>query len=244
MSRPPLVLIHGWGMCPTVWDALCAELDPAWQVHRLTLPGHGPDAPVAAGGTLSEWADALLPAIPEGAMLCGWSLGAMLAMAIAHRAPTRVSRLALLGATPSFVQRPGWPSALDTDTVEGFRSAYAADPAKTRKRFVALQAMGEADRRGMAQALTAALAEGDVATQADGLRILAEADLRAIIPAIRQPVRLLHGAHDALMPEAAAIWLADTLPEGRLSVFDDAGHAPLISRARDCAVLLQGFADD
>jgi pimeloyl-[acyl-carrier protein] methyl ester esterase len=56
-------------------------------------------------------------------------------------------------------------------------------------------------------------------------------------------VRLLHGAGDALMPLAAAQWLADALPDGRLSIFDDCGHAPFLSRPRDCAVLIESFAD-
>ena len=69
-------------------------------------------------------------------------------------------------------------------------------------------------------------------------------DLRSAVPQIRQPVRLLHGAGDTLMPVAAAEWLADTLPDGRLSIFADAGHAPFLSRPQDCASLIEGFARD
>ena len=47
-----------------------------------------------------------------------------------------------------------------------------------------------------------------------------------------------------LMPLAAAEWLADQLPGGRLSVFGQSGHAPFLSRPADCAGLIEGFADE
>ena len=75
-------------------------------------------------------------------------------------------------------------------------------------------------------------------------RLLAETDLRDLIPAITQPVRLRHGGADKLMPVAAAEGLADTLPNARLSVFSDAGHAPFVSRAPECAALIESFALD
>nr|WP_298602731.1 alpha/beta hydrolase [uncultured Zoogloea sp.] len=82
------------------------------------------------------------------------------------------------------------------------------------------------------------------AALASGLKLLADTDLRASIGNIRQPVRLIHGAEDRLMPAAAAEWLADALPDGRLSVFADCGHAPQLSRPTDCATLIATFASE
>ena len=38
--------------------------------------------------------------------------------------------------------------------------------------------------------------------------------------------------------------LADALPDGRLSVFKDCGHAPQLSRPADCAALIAAFATE
>ena len=238
-----LVLLHGWGLSSAVWAGLRAQFDPGWSIHAPDLPGHGSAAP--AGPTLAAWADALLPAIPDGAIVVGWSLGAMLALHLAECAPQKVARLALIGATPRFVQGQDWTDALPADTLADFRRGFDLDPAATQRRFVALQSLGDASRRDVSAALTDALTPcdaGHLPALATGLVHLAETDQRELIRRIRQPVRLLHGSDDRLMPVAAAEWLADALPHARLTVLKQCGHAPFLSRPVDCATLIESFA--
>ena len=95
--------------------------------------------------------------------------------------------------------------------------------------------------------LNAALAEFDgnrAKALADGLRLLAQTDLRPAIRDIRQPVHIIHGAADALMPVTAARWLAEQCPHSQLTVFEDCGHAPFLSRPEDCAALITGALRD
>ncbi|WP_374259604.1 alpha/beta fold hydrolase [Zoogloea sp.] len=241
----PLVLLHGWGLSSAVWAPLRARLDPALPVVPLDLPGHGSAAP--AGDSLADWADALRPHIPDGATVVGWSLGAQLALHLAARAPDAIARLVLIGASPRFVQADDWPCAMPADTLGEFRRQFDLDPAAVQKRFVALQALGDSARRDVVAALGTALTPADAAHQpalACGLRLLADTDQRALVAGIRQPTRVLHGSADTLMPVAAAEWLADTLPDGRLTVFQHSGHAPFLSRPADCATLLESFIRD
>lgn len=244
MTRP-IVLLHGWGLSAAVWTPLRARLDPATPIHAPDLPGHGNAAP--AGTTLASWAEALLPAIPDGSIVVGWSLGAQLALHLAVQASAKVDRLVLIGASPRFVQADDWPAALPTATLDEFRHHFDLDPAATQRRFVALQSLGDAARRDVSATLGAALTPADAAHHAalaTGLRLLAENDLRTLASRVPQPVRLLHGSEDKLMPVAAAEWLADALPHGRLSVFRQTGHAPFVSRPADCATLIESFAQE
>lgn len=244
MTRP-IVLLHGWGLSSAVWSPLLSQFSPAQTFLVLDLPGHGSAA--AAGETLESWADALVTKLPDNAVLVGWSLGGMLALHIAHRYPEKVARLMLIGTTPRFVQSGNWLPALPAGTLTDFQRNFDADPVATQRRFVALQSLGDTARKAVSANLTAAITPSDESHQpalATGLRLLAETDLRDLIPAITQPVRLLHGGEDKLMPVAAAEWLADTLPNARLSVFGDAGHAPFVSRAQECAALIESFALD
>ena len=244
MTTPPIVLLHGWGLSAAVWAPLRAHLSPAQAIHAPDLPGHGSAAP--AGDTLASWADALVATLPDKALVVGWSLGGMLALHIARHYPHKVARLVLIDTTPRFVQADDWLPALSAATLADFRHNFDADPAATQRRFVALQSLGDAARKAVSASLTAALSAADdkQPALATGLRLLAETDLRDLTPAITQPVRLLHGGADKLMPVAAAEWLADTLPNARLSVFSDAGHAPFVSRAPECAALIESFALD
>ena len=244
MTTPPIVLLHGWGLSAAVWAPLRAHLSPAQAIHAPDLPGHGSAAP--AGDTLASWADALVATLPDKALVVGWSLGGMLALHIARHYPQKVARLVLIDTTPRFVQADDWQPALSAATLADFRHNFDADPAATQRRFVALQSLGDAARKNVSASLTAALTAADdkQPALATGLRLLAETDLRDAVPAITQPVRLLHGGEDKLMPVAAAEWLADTLPNARLSVFGNAGHAPFVSRAQECAALIESFALD
>lgn len=243
---PSLVLLHGWGLSPAAWSVLRPHLAGFGSIHVPWLPGHGPATP-AHGSDLADWTDALVPDLPDGALVCGWSLGSLLALDLARRHPRKVSRLALIGATPRFVAGPDWPHGLAAETVQGFRDGFRDDPGAILRRFVALQTLGDARRKPVAAALSAALpalGSEPAAPLAEGLRLLAEVDLRQDLGAITQPVRVLHGQGDALMPHAAGAWLAEQIPGGRFSLFADCGHAPFLSRPEDCATLLLGFARD
>lgn len=245
----PLVLLHGWGLTPRVWSPLRDALPPTLDVHAPPLPGHAPSSP-AAGAHLQQWSDALLGELPDRAVLCGWSLGALVALDLAQRFPERVARLVLIGATPRFVARTEpqpWPHGLEAATVAAFSAGFAHDPQSTLKKFIALQALGDARRRDVAAALASSLADSTGAHArwlAHGLDMLATADLRQRMPDIRQPVQLIHGECDALMPVQAARWMAEHLPEARLAVLDGCGHAPFLSRPQDCAALVTACLHD
>lgn len=243
MSRP-LVLLHGWGVGAQVWSTLAGALS-GLTVHTPALPGHD-DNPAPAAPTLPAWTDALAERLPDGATVCGWSLGALLALDLAARHPHKVARLVLIGATPRFVATAGWPDGLDTTTVENFRSAFADDPEAVLRRFVALQTLGDSARRRVGDALDGARVRPAAASPAHAalaaaLALLATADLRDTLPAGACPLLLIHGEGDALMPAAAARWLAAHWPGARLEVLSGCGHAPFLSRPMECAALLRAF---
>lgn len=237
---PHVSLIHGWGMRPQIWHALRDTLEPACKVATPALPGHD-DTPTPSP---ADWLATLAGQLPDAGTVLGWSLGGQLAMQLALDYPEKVARLVLVATTPCFVQQPDWPHALDATTVRQFNDDFAAHPAQIAKRFVALQAMGEPDRRGVTKVLNGALAPLEAThlpALAHGLGLLSALDLRARVPAIECPVRIFHGSRDALMPVAAAHWLADHMPCARLTEFTDAGHAPFVSHERKFGVMLQRF---
>ena len=205
-----------------------------------TLPGASSTNPADFIATAAAIAEAL----PAGCTLCGWSLGALLALQAAALAPQRVARLVLCGATPSFVDRDGWPQAQPATLLDSFDAALADDAAATLKRFIALFNQGDRQARAITRTLTRALAadgSADNATLARGLDWLRRVDLRATVKTIAQPMLVIHGDADPLMPLAAAQWLADALPQAQLTVFGGAAHAPFLSDRERFARLLVDF---
>lgn len=230
---PKVCLLPGWGFSPAVFAPLLAALPETWEGVAL------PCAP-EAGENFIAWARRLAPCVPQGSVLLGWSLGAQLALALAAEgAPA--SRLVALAATPRFTAATDWPAGLAQATVEQFSEGWRHDREKTRKRFLALQAVGETTRGALIARLAGHLLPVDAPGLSEGLALLAEADLRELAARVRLPTLLIHGDGDALMPVEASRWLATTIPGAQRLVLAGRGHAALLSAPGDVAAAIVRF---
>ncbi len=240
---PPLVLLHGWAMHGGLWGPVAEDLARGHRVVLVDLPGHGLSPPVAA--ELEAWAaavEAVLP--PEPVRLAGWSLGGLVALALASRLGGRIERLALVASNPCFVRRPGWPHGVAPELLADFAAALQSDPAGTVQRFLALQCRGADGGRETLRVLRAALAARPVpepAVLAAGLRLLEGTDLRGRLAALSMPVLFLGGGRDTLVPAAALETAAAGVPRARVEVIEGAGHAPFLSHPEHCAAALEAF---
>lgn len=241
-----LVFVHGWAYDGRVWDELRAILAAQGiPSQSLNLPGYAgaPDVPMAS---IDDLAAFLLANTAPGSCLVGWSLGAMAALAAAAKAPQHFRQLLLIGATASFIKRDGWPEGLPGEQLDGFRNALSGDAAKLLTRFAALCNQGQQDRdeqRQLARSLSRRLTSQNdqppsASALADGLRLLAETDLRPLLAEVTPPCLLLHGENDPLMPLAAGRRLLQLLPTAKLEVVAGAAHAPFLADPAGTASLL------
>ena len=205
---------HGWGMHPSSWTGLIALMNRmrAGESLLVAQPLPGYDGTIAPAPYSAEaLVDRLLAELPVPITLCGWSMGAMLAMLAAHRWPDKVERLILVSATPSFVRRDDWAHALDTAALNEFAAQVKSDAATALGRFVALFNRNDSNARHLNKALSIQMMPpADIL--ATGLMLLREMDLRGLAPLVAQPTLLIHGEHDPLMPVEAARWLAQAMP--------------------------------
>lgn len=99
-ALPTVVMIHGALNDHSVWTLLARwYAHHGWGVLAVDLPGHSRSAgpPLASVEALADWVLALLDAAGVAqAALVGQSMGSLIALEAAARAPARVSRLALL----------------------------------------------------------------------------------------------------------------------------------------------------
>lgn len=245
-AGPDVVLVHGWGLHGGVWDAVAGELARDFALHVVDLPGHGRSS-MRLPYALDDLAQDLLDSMPATASLCGWSLGALVAMRAALLSPQRVRALALVSATPCFVRRPDWPWGMDREVLEGFSADLRQDFEGTLKRFLALQARGGDAARALIAALRARLFERgqpDTGALEAGLAILLQSDLRGMAPLLGQPALLVHGEQDMLANVGAARWMVQRLPRARLVALPHAAHAPFLSEPALFARTLREFLGD
>jgi pimeloyl-[acyl-carrier protein] methyl ester esterase len=239
-SGPELVLLHGWGLHGGVWAPVREALEQRFHVNAFDLPGHGFSAFTPLRG-FDAAVDEIAAQVPEGAIVCGWSLGGLLAQALARRHPLRVRALALVSTTPCFVEQPDWPHAMKVGTLAGFALGLRTDIDATLKAFVALNAAGGAQMRTAMRALAGELLSRgapDPSALDMGLELLRTTDLRAETAGIEQPAVVIHGRRDALAPIEAGRWLASRLPRARMVELEEAAHLPFLSHAREFVAAL------
>ena len=241
-SGPDLVLLHGWGLHAGAWREAVDALETRFSVHAFDLPGHGRSRDVPT--TFDDAAVLLEREIPTGAVLCGWSLGGLLAQRIAQRCGHRLRALVLVSTTPCFVQRADWPDAMTPATLADFAEGLHRDRDRTLRDFVQLNALHGVHGREAARAFTRRLAEhGAPAAEAlqATLAWLCDTDLRDAAHAIACPTLVVHGTRDALAPVAAGRWLAREIPGARLLELEDAAHLPFFTHRDAFVGALESF---
>jgi pimeloyl-[acyl-carrier protein] methyl ester esterase len=212
-------------------------------VHAVDLPGHGRSHDHPAG-TFDQAADEIARAMPDGAILCGWSLGGLLAQRIARRSPERMRALVLVGSTPCFRRRDDWAHGMETQTLEDFGRGLREDREATLTRFVNLNAVNGAHGRAAARAFTGRLFERGAPAPAaleHALAWLRDTDLRQDAAAIAMPTLVIHGARDVIAPAAAGRWLRRAIPGARSLELEDAAHLPFFTHREAFARGLESF---
>ena len=234
----PLVFLPGWCVGRGPLQSTVAALNGS----MIDLPGYR-DAPLI--DDFFAAADAIAERLQPGTHLCGWSLGAQLALAIAARAPDKVGKLVLVAGTVSFVQRDGWPHAMAPEMLAEFTTNVAADIEAMLPRFVGGFNRGDARAKEVTRIL---LEQADprppAATLATGLRWLRDVDLRPQATQVKAPTLLAHGAADPLMPLAAAEALGALIPGAQLAAFAECAHAPFVSCPEEFVSRVRSFLND
>lgn len=132
-DAPGLVLLSSIGTDMDLWDPILPRLRDAFSVVRVDTRGHGASAAGGGDFTLPMLADDVVAVADAAGLgrfsLAGVSLGGMIGMELALRAPTRLERLALI-CTSATMDRAAWADRVERVRAEGM--AAIADLAMGR----------------------------------------------------------------------------------------------------------------
>ncbi len=243
--RQELVLLHGWGSNRDVWRPLLAPLRPWANITLLDIPGAAPGCGGDAVPAIDELLGDVLESCPPRAVYLGWSLGGLLATALAQRHPGRVSALVTLCCNPRFVAAGDWPG-MDAALFADFVRGVTVQPAAALKRFDTLQASTARQPRALLRQLQALGRRPATAGLLAGLEWLQTLDLRQALPDLPQPQLHLLAADDALVPaavERALESLTAGAANARVTLIPQCSHLAPLEVPALLAVELHAFLE-
>ena len=233
-SGPPLVLIMGYGWTMESWDPrLVHALARHNRVVTFDNSGVGRTAALPPPLTIDAMADqtsALIDTLGLGRPdVLGWSMGGMIAQALAVLHPAQVRRLVLCATypgtgaavVPSQTARQASSDfpANQGNAVAAFKAAIAQYPAAPPA------SAGTKGDQGLA------VSDWWTGTDAAGREIAR----------ISVPTLVADGTDDQLVPAANDHILARLIPRAHLVLYPDAGHAFLFQEPTRVASLIQSF---
>lgn len=234
------VLLHGWGCDSRNWQPVIAPLQQLGSVSAIDLPGFG-DSGELSCWSLDEVLTLLAARIPAQATLIGWSLGGMLAVALAARYPDKVKRLITLAANVKFVASDDYSTAMPPAVNQHFSTSFHTDPQRTLKLFSGLLAQGDAEERTLLRRLRAASTAAPTSNWEAALTLLSELDVRPAFAQLSQPGLHIFGEADVLVPATAAAAVQQLNPQQRVVVLPATAHAIHWSHPEQVIQLVEQF---
>lgn len=168
----------------------------------------------------------------------GFSLGAIVALEMAVRAPERIAGLALLAANARAVPPADWPARRDVAVLDPVHLVGDV----LWHRSVATARLRDQTLKDTICAMARDAAPGTLARQVEVA--ITRSDKRAALPGLAMPALVIAGGQDQIAPPALATEMADALPRARLHLVPDAGHFVPLEAPESCGLALARWLAD
>lgn len=228
----PVILLHGGALGVSARENWHRNLGPlangGYSVYAPEIVGSGETDKPAGCHTIAakirhieDFIDALCL---EKVFLVGNALGASLALALAHHQPNRVRAVVVMGG-------PGAPhgrASTSLNRLTAIANAYTREGIRESLRTLCSDQSLITDeiverRFRLAQLPGAREAFSAFISSPDGGPSMWDR-VQGLLPEIRQPVLLIWGEEDRILPLELARKLLPQLPNARLEIIDNCGH--------------------
>ncbi len=226
-----ILLLHGMGTGASAWQPQLDALSEEYFVLAPFLPGYGPNpGPFTMLSAREQIASMLDESTKSPAHVCGLSLGALVALDVAHSYPHLVRSLVLSAGFVALSEEHKAPRQASVDIIRNY------DPAAFRK-DVLPGLVRDVPKAHKDQALR----EIDGLTQADLAYLFSfEFDARDWVGEISVPTLVLCGDEDPVNLSLSRE-LAESLPQAAVEVIRGAGHIANLDAPRAFTTAIERF---
>lgn len=238
-DRPVMVLLNSIATDQTLYDPVLFALMRDFRLLRIDTRGHGASDAPAGDYTMDLLADDVLAVMDAAgvghATLCGVSLGGMMSIALALKAPERIDAL-ILACTSSYMGTEFWSQRVDTVRAKG--TAFVADAAISRLYSEGYAKANKALIDTARFSIAHMSAEGYAACGA----AIRDMNFLPRLSEIAIPTLVIGGTMDMATPfEGHGDRIAAGIPHARVAMLE-AGHLACIEDAEGFAAAVRDFA--
>lgn len=239
---PLLVFLNSLGTDFRIWRGVVDRLAGAFPTLLYDKRGHGlsdtGEAPYAMDDHVDDLAG-LLDRIGAGkVVLCGLSVGGLIAQRFQQRYPDRLLGLVLCGTAHRVGTRDGWNDRIARVHAEGL--APIADMVMPLWFTPAFHRESPAELAGYRNMVSRQPADGYAGTCA----AIRDADYTAAARGISVPTLCIAGDGDGSTPPDLVRSMADLIPGARFETIREAAHIMCVEQPGAVAALVRGFMAD
>ncbi|ANT54391.1 alpha/beta fold hydrolase [Mesorhizobium amorphae] len=244
-SGAPVLLIHGVGMNATIWQAQIASMKDRHDLIAIDMLGHGVSPLPPENASLSDFADQAVRLLDHlgltSVSIVGHSMGALVALEIALRAPSRVHSIVCLNAV--FRRPPALARAVRERAAALGAHGDASAVAATLARWFG-DPLPES-LAGAAATARAALEGVDAQGYARTYRLFARADAdhADALAGLAAPALFMTGSQDSNSTPAMSAAMARLAPYGQCLVLSGERHMMAIASPEKVTQHISAFLD-
>ncbi|HXV30791.1 MAG TPA: 3-oxoadipate enol-lactonase [Sinorhizobium sp.] len=238
-EKPVIVFVNSLGTDFRIWHDVVARLADDFAILLYDKRGHGLSdigrLPCSIEDHAADLAGLLDLLSIRHAIVCGLSVGGLIALALCQRRPELVSSLILCDTAHKIGTAESWDARIAAVEKDGLESIL--DGVMERWFTPAFRRVENAAYSGYRHMLARQPIEGYIATCA----AIRDADYTMAASAIAVPTLCIVGDQDGSTPPEVVRETAKLVPGARYAVIRDCAHIPCVEQPEALAALIRTF---
>jgi len=248
LDGPTMLFAHGFGTDQNAWSKVSEAFISKYRIILFDNVGAGKADPEAFSpnkyDTLQAYANDLIEICEEydvkDAIMIGHSVSGMVSLLTAIKRPEFFSKLALVGASPRYLNDTGYLGGFEQQDLDSLFDTMANNYFAWVSGFSAA-AMGNPDNPQLAEGFAETLKaiRPDIAQSV--ARVIFQSDYRKELSKLNKPTLLIQAKEDIAVPIDVAYYLNNNIVDSKLTIVNAYGHFPHISAPNEVINAVEQF---